>query len=250
MGANAAPVRVCSGSGPIDGAVFSRLGYLLFCDTAAQRIMKWEQGLVTVFRENTSAIGITFDHQGRLLACERIRVTRTEKNGEITVLADGLKAARDVVYAIDGSIYFTDAPPTGGAVYQITRRGEARAVARDCGMPGGVALAPNQQKLFVSDGDGRRICVYAIAADGSLRDGRTFAQLLARGLKTDENANVWAATEHAIAVFDSAGKQRGEIPLPEEPNNCGWGDGFSNLYVTAGRSVYRIATKVDGTRTY
>jgi gluconolactonase len=249
-GPNSYAEKLWGGFGAVEGPVFSRLGYLLFSDTAAARIMKWEQGTVTVFRDNTSAFGLTFDHQGRLLACERNCVTRTERNGEVTVLAGRLRAAHDVVYAIDGSIYFTDASSAGGAVYQITGRGEVRAVARDCGVPSGVALAPNQQKLFVSDIEGRRIRVYEIAADGSLKTGRTFVQSLARGLKTDEKGNVWAAADHAIAVFDSEGKPHGEIALPEDPTNCGWGDGFSSLYVTAGQSVYRIGTKVDGTRTY
>ena len=81
----------------------------LFSDTTASRIMKWEEGKVSVFRENsTGPSGLTFDHQGRLLACERGRVTRTEKNGKITVLADHLHAPHDLVYAIDGSIYFSD----------------------------------------------------------------------------------------------------------------------------------------------
>ncbi len=248
----AAPARLAGGFGSVEGAVFSRLGYLLFSDTTAQRIMKWEEGKVSVFRENSPTIGLTFDHQGRLLACERKRVTRVEKNGEVTVLADQIQAPHDLVYAIDGSIYFSNAAPgpEHAAIYQITRRGKVRSVAHDCALPSGVALAPNQQKLYVGDIHSRRIWVYEIAADGDLRSGRPFAAALARGLKTDEKGNVWAATEHGIAVFDLEGRERGEILLPEGPSDCGWGDGFRNLYVTAKSSIYRIKTKVDGTRTY
>jgi len=251
-GPNPAPRKLAGGFGSVEGPVFSRLGYLLFSDTAASRIMKWEEGKVSVLRENCPALSFTFDHQGRLLACERKRVTRTEKNGAIMVLADHLHAPQDLVYAIDGTTYFSDAAPAPEvpAVYQITRRGEVRAVSRDCGMPSGVALAPNQQKLYASDTQGRRIWVYEIAPDGALRRGHVFAPALARGLKTDEGGNVWATADHALAVFDSEGQRRGEIPLPEDPSNCAWGDGFRNLYVTAHSSIYRIETKVNGTRTY
>jgi gluconolactonase len=251
-GPNAAPERVAGGFGLARAPVFSRLGYLLFGDTTMSRIMKWEDGKVSVFRENRTARGLTFDHQGRLLACEGNRVTRTEKDGSITVLADMLHATSDLVYAIDGSIYFSDAAlaPAVPAIYQITRQGEVRVASRDCELPDGVALAPNQQKLYASDTRGHRIWVYEIAADGALRGGREFARANANGLKTDEMGNVWSPGDHLIAVFDANGRRVGEIPMPEDPSNCAWGDGFRNLYVTAKTSVYRIETKVNGTRTY
>jgi gluconolactonase len=244
---------VAGGFGFTNGPAFSRRGYLLFSDTTAGRIMKWDAGDVSVFRENSaSARGLTFDHQGRLLACEQGRVTRTEKDGTISVLADKLHAPSDLVYAIDGSIYFSDASPAPGksAIYQITRRGNTRAVSRDCEQPKGVALAPNQQKLYVADAGGRKVWVYEIASDGALTNGRVFVESHADGLKTDEMGNVWTADSHAIVVFDAQGRRLGEIPLLEDPSNCTWGDGFRNLYVTAKTSVYRIETKVNGTRTY
>jgi gluconolactonase len=251
-GPNAAPEKVASGFGWAQGLVFSRLGYLLFSDTVASRIMKWEEGKVSVFRENSRASGLTFDHQGRLLACEGGRVTRIEKDGRLSVLADQLHTTNDLVYAIDGSIYFSDMAraPEVSAIYQIMRNGEVRGVSRDCELPSGVALAPDQQKLYVGDRGGGKIWVYEIAGDGALRNGRALAAAYARGLKTDEMGNVWAAADHGIVVFDSHGRRLGEIPMPEDPNNCAWGDGFRSLYVTGKTSVYKIETNVNGTRTY
>ncbi len=215
--------------------------------------MKWEGGKVGVFRENSmESSGLTFDHQGRLIACEHGRVTRTGKDGSITVLADGAYTPNDVVYAIDGSIYFSAAAamPGSSAIYQITRKGEVRVVSRDCELPGGVALAPNQQKLYAGDTRGRKIWEYEIAGDGALRGGRVFAPANAKGLKTDETGNVWVADDHSITVFDAHGQRLGEVPVPQDPSNCAWGEGFRNLYVTAKTAVYRIETKVNGTRTY
>jgi gluconolactonase len=249
MAPNAAPEKLAGGFRATAGPVFSRLGYLLFSDTEANRIMKWEAGKVSVFRENSNeSSGLTFDHQGRLLACERARVTRTEKDGKITVLAEHLNVPNDLVYAIDGSTYFSDT--AGSTIYQITRTGELRVVSRDCELPKGVTLAPNQQKLYAADEGGRKIWVYDIAGDGALRGGRVFASSRPQGLKTDEMGNVWAADEHTIVVFNAEGRRLGDIFLPEEPNNCAWGDGFRNLYVTAKTSVYKFETKVNGTRTY
>jgi gluconolactonase len=262
--------RIAEGFTFTEGPVFSRIGYLLFTDVRAEppRILRWENGKVAPFRENSNrANGLTFDHQGRLLACERDRVTRTEKDGSITVLASGyegspLLSPNDLVYAIDGSTYFSVIKPRtisgsdNPAVFQITRSGQLRLASRECTRPNGVALAPNQQKLFVADTDQRNVRVFEINGDGSLKSGRIFCQLKGDaaggpdGLKTDESGNLWVAGPGGIWVFDAMGEHLGTIPLPETPSNCAWGAGFRNLYVTAITSVYRIETKVNGTRTF
>ena len=260
--------KVAEGSAYTGGPVFSRIGYLLFSDIGANRILRWDAGTVKPFREKSNgANGLTFDHQGRLLACEQGRVTRTEKDGSITVLTTALEGARlnnpnDLVYAIDGSIYFSviqargSATPGNPALYQITRKGELRVASRQCTRPNGVALAANQEKIFIADTDQRNVRVFEVQGDGSLRNGRIFCEVKSDdaggpdGLKTDESGNVWVAGPGGIWVFDAAGKHLGTVPLPETPGNCAWGAGFRNLYVTARTSVYRIETKVNGTRTY
>jgi gluconolactonase len=245
------PEKITGGLGAAAGPVFSRRGYLLFCDVKANRILKWEKGSASTFREKSNgARALTFDHQGRLLTCESGRVTRTEKDGKITVLAGDIKASRDLVYAIDGSIYVAD--PDAGSVYQITRKGEVRSGPRESRHPTGVALAPNQQRLFVAETGPNQVRVYDVAPDGALTGGRVFAGLpdAPGGLKTDESGGLWVAGPSGIQRFDSAGKQVGTIAVPEPPNNCNWGEGFKDLYVTAGTSVYRVAAKVNGTRTY
>jgi gluconolactonase len=241
--------KIAEGFGFTEGPVFSRRGYLLFSDIPANRIMRWERGKVTVFRENSNgANGLTFDHQGRLLAAERNRVTRTEKDGRITVLAEA-QHPNDLVYAIDGSIYFTDLPAS--VVYQITRRGEVRPVARDCQQPNGVAPAPNQQKVYVADTKGNQVRVYEVAPDGGLRPGRTFVAAPGPdGLKTDESGAVWVACNEGITVFDAEGRRTATHECPESPSNCNWGEGFRNLYVTARKSVYLLKAGAAGTRTY
>ncbi|MBI1895270.1 MAG: SMP-30/gluconolactonase/LRE family protein, partial [Acidobacteria bacterium] len=202
-----------------EGPVFSRRGYLLFSDIPNNRIHRWERGRLSVFRENSNgANGLTFDHQGRLLACETGRVTRTEKDGSITVLASaGLERPNDLVYAIDGSIYFSDLPKS--RVYQITQ-GQVRLAADDCAAPNGVALAPNQQRLYLADSKQRILRAYDVTPDGALRNSRVFAQCRGDGLKTDERGNVWVASEGGIRVFSASGEHRGTVPVPEQPSNC------------------------------
>ena len=70
-------------------------------------------------------------------------------------------------------------------------------------------------------------------------------------LKSDEMGNVWMATHvTAFDVYDKAGERLGTIKTPEGPSNCCWGEGFRGLYITARKSVYQVATKVSGTRTF
>ncbi|MGH9661028.1 MAG: SMP-30/gluconolactonase/LRE family protein, partial [Bryobacteraceae bacterium] len=226
----ARPEKIAGGFKFTEGPVFNRRGYLLFSDIPNNRILKWERGRESVLRENSNgANGLTFDHQGRLLACETGRVTRTEKDGRITVLASsGLERPNDVVYAIDGSIYFSDLPRS--RVYHITRQGDVRVAAQDAVAPNGVALSPNQQKLYVADTKQRVLRVYDIAAGGALGGSREFAACRADGLKTDERGNVWAASEGGLWIYDSSGAKLGVVETPEPPSNCNWGPGFRGLY--------------------
>jgi gluconolactonase len=243
--------KIISGYRATAGPVFSRRGYLLFSDVASNRILKWESGKITVVRENSrGAKSNTFDHQGRLLTCEADRVTRTEKDGKITLLASRVKEPADLVYAIDGSIYFSDSPAR--MVYQITRKGDLRPFTRDCERPSGVALAPNQQRLFVADQARREIRVYDVAGDGSAGPGRLVTTLADQpsGLKTDESGGIWVACPGGIHHLDPSGKQVETIDVPEAAGNCNWGEGFRDLYITAGTSVYRARARVNGTRTY
>ncbi len=233
-------------------ALFSRRGYLLIADPGAGRILRWERNQSSAVREGSAVESITFDHQGRLLACEKDQVTRTEKNGAMTLLAPA-RGPRDLVYAIDGSVYFT----AEGTVFQVTREragvggkagaGTVRAVAKEGGQY--VALAPNQSKLYVSDGQGA-IRVYDIAADGALGAGRVFVRTACQGLKTDEAGNVWTATKGGVVVFDAQGAELGSVRLPEAANNLNWGSGFRGLYVTGAAGVHHFPTKTNGTRTY
>ncbi len=240
--------KIASGFAFTEGPVYSRRGYLLFSDIPNNRIHKWERGQLTTFRENSNkANGLTFDHQGRLLTAEGAgRVTRTEKNGAITVLAEkDLQAPNDLVYAIDGSIYFTDLPR--GLVYQITRTGRFRVVA-ETPAPNGVALSANQQLLYIADVKTQIVRVHAIEPDGRLKPGKDFASVRVDGLKTDESGNVWMAAPDGIAVYSAAGEHQGTLKVPERPSNCAFYG--ASFYITARTSVYQIQTKVFGTRTF
>lgn len=242
--------EIARGVGATSGPVFSRRGYLLFCDAAGSKIWRSQDGETSVFLSSSrGARALTFDHQGRLLACEKEGVTRTEKDGSVTTLAKQVEPA-DVVYAIDGNIYFC----AGKRVYRVPRDAKITVATEECQRPAGIALSPKQQILYVTDADGGNIRSFDIHADGSLGKGRVFATPAAskpRGLKTDEAGRVWVAAGSAgIIIFSHEGKPLGSVPIPGQPNNLNWGEGFRNLLVTTESSVYHVEARTNGTRTY
>ena len=289
VGRGAKILKVAGGYEFTEGPVFHRTGFMLFSDLPSERILKYTipssggspaSGKISVFREKSNrANGLTFDHQGRLLTCETGpgRVTRTEKDGSITVLAGHYGAKRlsspnDLVYNIDGSVYFSDMPrrnvPDASertnvpAVYRIIRtqvpapQYKIERLSQECKRPNGVALGPKQRQLYVADSASRNIRVHAIRDDGALEKGRVFADLASEeagspdGLKTDESGNVYCTGPEGVWVFSPTGQHLGTIVPPERPSNCNWGRGFRGLYITARKSVYYVATRVPGTRTF
>lgn len=276
-------MHVTSGFEGLDGPVFGRLGIMYFSDAPSRRILQYtiprwhipaDSGEVSLYRqERDRTSGLTLDHQGRLLACRTGagQVVRSEVSGEISVLADssatrGVQAPRDVVFAVDGSIYFTDraesspdvSPSDGppGAVFQITRSGDVRPATLECRRPAGLALDARQLNLYVADQYENNIRVFPIQADGALASGSVFVQLSAgqasppAGLKTDRTGNVYLCAAEGVRIFNPQGIELGVIHVPDKATNCCWGRAWKGLYITAGGSIYYMPTEPLGTVTF
>lgn len=208
-----------------EGPVYFPEGrYVLVSDIPNNRIMKYDEvkNSFTVFRENANyANGNARDRQGRLITCEHSvtrRITRTEKNGRITVLADKfegkrLNAPNDVVVRSDDTIWFTDplfgingewegsrAKPEQATtnVYRLAPDGKLTAVITDLVNPNGLAFSPDEKKLYVVEWRGtpnRSIWSYDVDGDGTvsnkvkLVDAADFGAL--DGFRVDRDGNLW-----------------------------------------------------------
>ena len=170
----------------------------------------------------------------------------------------------DLVFAKDGALYFTD-PPYGLAkqdddpakelafngVYRFAN-GRLQAVVRDLNRPNGLAFSPDGKILYVNNSDPAKNVVmrYDVAADGTLANGRVFANLtskidgLADGMKVDAKGNLYTTGPGGVWVLSPAGRHLGTIAPPETPANCGWGDDGKTLYMTAVTGIYRVRTLV------
>jgi gluconolactonase len=263
--------------------------YLLFSDIPNNRILRWDDcsGAVSVFRSpSNNANGHTRDLQGRLVSCEHLarRITRTEHDGRITVLADRfdgkrLNSPNDIVCARDGAIWFTD--PSFGidsdwegdrakselphAVYRLPADGGAlQAVLTDLKGPNGLAFSPDESELYVVESRAephRRLWAYRVGKDGALSNKRLVIDAAdggaLDGIAIDSQGHIWcgwgsngrvsAEPLDGVRVFDGAGKALGHIHLPERcANLCFGGAKRNRLFMAASHSLYALHVNVQG----
>jgi len=294
-----------------EGPTVDREGnvYFTFGGATGGRIMKWSEaegenvetqpglpaspGHLSTFREYGAA-GLIFDHQGRLLACERgpdrnqPRVTRTNvTTGELEVLADRYQGKRlngpnDLTVDSQGRIYFTDRPAlnpapdqTGvNAVYRIDPDGTiTRILAEpDIERPNGIVISPDDKTLYlieahIVEGGARMIRAYDLQPDGSVTGMRVFYNFYpgrsGDGMTVDSVGNLYVAaglnlsrgtaetldTKPGIHVISPEGRLLQHIPIPEDLiTNCAFGgEDMKTLYVTAGKTLFRVQTEIPGT---
>ncbi len=264
-------------------AYFAAGRYLVWSDIPNDRILRWDEptGAVGVFRSPAGYTnGHTVDREGRLVSCshgER-RVERPEPDGSITVSADRCDGKRlnrpnDVVVRSDGSIWFSD--PTYGIdsdyegyraeseigaahVYRVDpATGECRIAADDFVRPNGLAFAPGEARLFVSDTgathvtDGpRHIRAFDVATDGTLFGGEVFATCtegMFDGFRFDEDGRLWTSAGDGVHCYDPDGTLIGKVLVPETVANVVFGGPKRNrLFICATSSLYAVLVAVRG----
>jgi gluconolactonase len=268
-----------------EGPVYVPAGrYLLWSDIPGDRIMRWDEssGHVSTFRSPSQhANGNTLDRQGRLVTCEHLtrRVTRTEHDGSITVVADRVAGKRfnspnDVVVASDDAIWFTD--PTYGIDSDYEGRRSASEIGRsrlyrvdptngkvgvagdDFVQPNGLAFSPDERRLYVSD-TGRthiedgpaHIRVFDVHR-GRLTGGEVFAESPAGffdGFRVDESGNIWTSAGDGVYCYELEGNLIGRISVPDPVANvCFGGPTRNRLFICATGAVYAVYLLANGVK--
>ncbi|MBV1796050.1 SMP-30/gluconolactonase/LRE family protein [Siccirubricoccus sp. G192] len=257
---------------------------LIWSDIPNNRQMRYDEATnrVSVFRQpSNNSNGNTRDRQGRLISCEHLtrRVTRTEYDGSITVIADRfdgkrLNAPNDVVVKSDDSIWFTDPPfgilgfyegemaqpelPTN--LYRVDgRTGQVTVATGEIGRPNGLAFSPDERRLYVVEAAAtpRVIRVFDVAEDGKLSNNRIFHQCregeTPDGFRIDVDGNLWCgwgmgtAELDGVRVLNPAGTPIGHIGLPERCANVAFGGRFRNrLFMAASKSLYALYVNTQG----
>lgn len=264
--------------------------FLLFSDIPNNRILRWDDcsGQLSEFRNPSNhANGLARDHQGRLLACEHgtRRVTRTEYDGRITVLADRYQGKRlnspnDIVCQRDGTIWFTD-PPFGilgwwegepatpelpHGVYRIDpATGELTMVLDELQGSNGLAFSPDERVLYLVESRAqphRKIWAYDVEG-ATLKNKRLYVDANGPGaydgIAVDSQGNVWCGfgsngalgvdleSVDGVRVYDRDGRPLAHIHLPERCANVCFGGAKNNrLFMAASHSLYALYVNVRG----
>jgi gluconolactonase len=284
--------RVATGFRWAEGPVYFPAGrYVLFSDIPNNRIMRFSEddGHLSVYRQpSMNSNGNTIDREGRLITCEHAgrRVTRTEHDGSITVIADKyngkrLNSPNDAVVTSDGAIWFTD--PVYGIggyyegikadpeqdkhnVYRVDpKSGEVRVVVDDFVEPNGIALSPDEKKLYVIDTgftDGpdnpSHIRVFDLNVEqGKVGNNKVFADMpkpsITDGVRCDTEGRVWCSVgwgdtnEDGVRCYTKDGELLGKIHIPETVANlCFGGQQRNRLYICGSTSLYAVYTSAQG----
>jgi len=281
--------RLATGFRWSEGPVwFADARCLLFSDIPNQRIMRWSDdanggGGLTVFRQPSNfSNGQTRDRQGRLVTCEHgtRRVTRTEIDGSVTVLAerfDGkrLNSPNDVVVTADGAVWFSD--PTYGilsdyegyasepeqpvrGIYRLDPAGRLSRMADEFLQPNGLAFSPDEKILYIVESRGtptRKILAYDVSPDGrALSNRRVHIDAgpgTPDGMRCDVDGNLWCGWGmgdpelDGVRIFNPAGKPIGHIHLPERcANVCFGGRKRNRLFMAASQSLYALYVNTQG----
>jgi gluconolactonase len=221
--------------------------------------------------------GLTFDLAGRLTICQHgdRRISKLGDDRKFIPVATGFEGNKfnspnDLVYDRDGALYFTD-PPFGlpqtftdptkelpfNAVFRVSPEGKVTPVAKDLEAPNGLGFSPDYQTLYVANARGSLPIwkAYPVNADGSLGEGRVFADSsqyykpgegVPDGLKIDVHGNVFATGPGGVLVYAPDGTLLGRILTGVPTSNVAFGEDGSTLFITANHRVLRLPTRTKG----
>ena len=205
------------------------------------------------------------------------QITRTDlRTGKVEMLADGYQGKpfvgpNDVTIDSKGRLFFTDL--TGGAVYRIDGPGRVARIlaAPEIQRPNGIQISPDDKQLYLieangAEGGARMIRAYDLRPDGTVGNMRVHYNFYpgrsADGISIDTLGNLYASagmsqlrgtsetldTKTGVHVISPQGKLLKFIPIPEDfiTNNAFGGSDMKTLYVTAGKTLYKIPTEIAG----
>ncbi len=266
----------------LEGPVwFADARMLLFSDIPNNRVLRWAENGVGVFRQSADfANGHARDMQGRLISCSHQGrcVTRTELNGATTRLAERfagkrLNSPNDVTVKRDGTIWFTDphygintdyeggkqAAELPANVYRLDpASGELSVVSDDFAGPNGLVFSPDERRLYICE-SGRQfteapvqhIRVFDVGKDArTLHGGDVFAKIapgFADGITCDEEENIWSSAGDGVHCIARDGTLLGKILTGTIVANLTFGGRHhSRLFMCAGTTLYAVYTNTRG----
>jgi gluconolactonase len=252
-----------------EGPAADNKGNVFFTDQPNDRIMEWSlSDQLTVFIQPSGhSNGMAFDSEGNLWSCadEKNELWCIDSNKNVSIIPSKyagkpLNGPNDLWIAPDGGIYFTDPfykrtwwdhdimPQSCQAVYYL--KPDHKSIIRiidDMVQPNGIVGTPDGRTLFIADIGAGLTWSYKLNSDGTPGEKKLFCEMGSDGMTIDAQGNIYL-TGRGVTIFESNGSLIGNIPVPENwtANVCFGGRDMKSLFITAGKSLYRIRTKIKG----
>jgi len=254
-----------------EGPAVDKKGNIYFTDQPNDKIWIYgTDGKLTVFLDETHrSNGMYFDSKGNLVTCADAEneILSIDKRGKMTVLLKDVEGKKlngpnDLwIHPTTGDIYFTDPyyqrdywtrkkPDLEGEKVYYLAKGKSVAVPviDNLRKPNGIIGTPDGKTLYIGDTGGRKTYQYTINADGTLTDGKVFAEQGSDGMALDDQGNLYLTTR-GVSVFNKEGKKIAQIAIPGYTSNVVFGGkNRDKLFVTVTESIYVLDMKVKGAR--
>ncbi|MEM9828012.1 MAG: SMP-30/gluconolactonase/LRE family protein [Planctomycetota bacterium] len=230
-----------------------------------------ENGKLTLWTDQSKHANGLMVRDGRLYACEMDGqvVSYAVAGGDRKLIAGKYQGKRfnacnDLDLDSKGGVYFTDplyrAPqplPQGiQAAYYVTSKGEVTRLTKAIPAPNGIALSPDEKRLYVAPTQQSTMLVYDVDAPGKVSGGRKFCQLTqvpggrnqgSDGIAVDVRGNVYFTTAVGVEVVSPAGQSLAIIDFPKQPANVTFvGRDKKTMVVTARDTVYKVPMPIAG----
>ncbi|RYY67228.1 MAG: SMP-30/gluconolactonase/LRE family protein [Chitinophagaceae bacterium] len=262
------PVGLSSRFSFTEGPAVDKKGNVYFTDQPNNKIWKYStDSMLTVFLHNAGrSNGMYFDKKGNLVTCadENNQLWSIAPDTSVKLILKDFNGIRfngpnDLWITKKGGIYFTDpyykrdywtntkTTPTAQGVYFLAKNKRPVLVAGDLQKANGIVGTSDNKFLYVADIEADTTFKYSIKKDGTLGKKMFFAAKGSDGMTLDNKGNLYL-TGKGVTVFNSAGVliEHIDIPEPWTANVCFGGKNRDVLFITAGKSVYSLRTKVRG----
>ena len=259
--------KVADGFNFIEGPVLKD-GKILFSDIPGNTIFQFEteKGVTEYYKPSGNSNGLALNFEGELIMAQhgKRRVAKISKAGNEIPLAEKyngklLNSPNDMTIHSDGSVFFTD-PPYGikseqeelgfYGIYKLTSSGDLYLLDKSLNRPNGIALSPDESKLYVSDSRAQKIFVWDIIDDKTIGNKSLLIEMegkgSADGFKVNKSGTIYATGPKGIWVINEDGSVKTIIKVPGQNTNCNWGNSEQTiLFVTSAKALYKITKLKD-----
>lgn len=134
---------------------------------------------------------------------------------------------------------FKEGARTPGELLRIDGENQVVQMYGGVGLTNGIGFSPGEKIIYHADSAGPHLIVHDVAADGTMHNRRSIAQLsggtIPDGLCVDEAGCIWVAIYggHCVARYTPEGKldQKIEVPAKAVTSVCFGGNDRRDLYI-------------------